>query len=100
MENVKIASLLATGKDNAKTAKELLPLTGCKNIRALTKDIERARRDGIPICASCMGGKQGYYLAADSEELDRYCATLAGREHQLAKTRHALQRIAQPLLFQ
>lgn len=79
---------LGTGKENAQTGKELALMHGC-NIRDVTAQIERERRNGRPICASS-GDSPGYYLAADADELEAYCNQLKRRAIQLFKTRQAL----------
>ena len=86
---MRIADALERGARNAKTGRELAKIFGC-NIRAITVQIERERRDGAPICAICHGGKPGYYLAETEEELHSYCKRLEGREAELAETREAL----------
>lgn len=82
-----IAEMLAEGKENARTGKELstaLRITA----RDLTQAIERERRDGQPICAST-GSNPGYYLAADKGEMQRYCNSLLRRAGEIHKTRRA-----------
>lgn len=53
-----IADFLAEGKENARTGRELATLFGC-DIRTITEQIERERRDGQPICAISRGRKPG-----------------------------------------
>ena len=86
-----IYELLAEGRDNARTGGELAALCGC-NIRAVTAQIERERRDGHPICAAS-GPNPGYFLPADDTELTTYCELLKGRAVELFKTRQALIKI-------
>ena len=45
------------------------------DIRDVSRNIEKERRNGAPICAGALG-TQGYYLAADQEELIEYCGRL------------------------
>lgn len=54
-----IASMLKIGKENAVSAKELLRLSGCENIRALQKRIAEERNKGAIICS---GSGAGYWL--------------------------------------
>lgn len=84
-----IYELLTAGSENARTGKELATLLHM-NIRAVTAQIERERRDGQPICANVRGTPKGYYLAATPEELEIYCRRLGKREGELYKTRQAL----------
>ena len=84
-----ITDYLFTGRDNARTGKELATLLRC-DPRDVGKAIERARRQGAPICASCDPELPGYYLAADAEELERYCDSLHRRINEIYKTHAAL----------
>lgn len=83
-----IAELLGTGKNNTTTGKELATLLNC-DIRHITAQIEKERRQGVPICAN-MNYKPGYYLAADEKELQDYCDLLHHRAAELYKTRGEL----------
>ena len=47
-----IADYLLTGKENARTGSDLAKLCGC-DPREITAQIEKERRAGKPICASC-----------------------------------------------
>ena len=87
-----IAGLLSTGRNHARTGRQLARALGC-DIRAITAEIERERRDGLPICATSRGDNCGYYLAADQTELQDYCDRLAGRAGELSRTRAALMGI-------
>ena len=60
-----ISEVLMQGAENAQTGKSICRLLHIKP-RDLTSAIERERRAGMPICASC-GEVPGYYLAADQE---------------------------------
>lgn len=83
-----IHELLAEGRENARTGNELAKAINV-NIRDITAIIERERREGQPICAAT-GENPGYFLAADADELERYCDQLKGRAIELFKTRQAL----------
>lgn len=83
-----IHELLAEGRENARTARELATVCGC-DVRAVTIQIERERREGHPICAAT-GDNPGYFLPADDDELRTYCAQLQGRVLEILKTRRAL----------
>lgn len=86
-----ITELLNTGAENAKTGRELATLLGC-DIRCIAQAVERERRAGSAICASQVR-PQGYFLAANDEELRAYCGALYRRAGELHKTRRALVRI-------
>lgn len=92
-----IHELLSEGRSNARTGRELAAFYGC-DLRAVTKEIERERRAGYPICATSTGGNLGYYLAADAQELANYCKRLNSRETELNKTRRALVGILSQML--
>ena len=83
-----IEEQLEKGAENARSGRELAEVLGL-NIRAVTEQIERERRAGVPICAT-QGGKKGYFIAANRRELQRYCNQLHTRAAQLYKTRGAL----------
>lgn len=83
-----IRNLLSEGRQNARTGKQLADDIGC-NMRELTLQIEKERRLGVPICAST-GDNPGYFLPADDEELETYCASLDRRERELRKTKRAM----------
>ena len=82
-----IYEMLSKGAENAKTGREICQQLHI-DMRGLTATIEQERRAGYPICAST-GTIPGYFLAADKEEMQRYCAALAHREEEIAKTRRA-----------
>lgn len=88
-----IHELLDYGRENARTGRELAEVLQC-DIRQITGQIEKERREGRPICAA-MGENPGYYLAADDAELSDYCDRLKGRAVELFKTRQALIKILQ-----
>ena len=85
-----IYELLTEGRENARTARDLANLTGLDR-RAVSLLVERERRAGRPICATCEGNTPGYYIAADREEMQRYCDSPRHREGEIAKTRAACE---------
>ena len=80
---------LLTGSENAIEGAVLAAALGFKDRRALSKQIERERRSGQPICASVAGNSRGYYLADDPDELQRYIRALDRRIREVRKTRDA-----------
>lgn len=90
-----IYELLEPGRDNTKTGSELARLLKC-DIRDITEQVERERREGQPICAAT-GSNPGYYLAEDAEELEGYCRQLHKRAGEIYKTRGALLKTAQQM---
>ena len=83
-----VAEYLNKGRENAKTAQELAVVLGVPP-RAVTVQIERERREGVPICAAC-GDKPGYYIAANEKELQTYCNQLQSRIDETTETLRAL----------
>lgn len=84
-----VSEILFTGADNPRTGRELAADLNC-DIRTITEQIERERRNGQPICANARGDKPGYYLAASADELQQYCNQLYKRGGELFKTRSSL----------
>ena len=91
-----IAEYLYTGRENARTGRELAKLLHC-NIRDITAGIERERRQGQPIIASYDPEQPGYYLAETAEELQRYCNVLEHRAGEMQATSSILLLTAQEL---
>lgn len=83
-----IYEILSEGAENAQTGKEICNLLHI-TARDLTAYIERERRQGKPICASTDSRSPGYFLAADKEEMQRYCRSLNHRAGEIHKTRRA-----------
>lgn len=83
-----IFELLDTGEQNARTARELAKLTGT-NRRSISILVERERRAGKPICATCDSTTPGYYIPATRGDMERYCRRLQHRAGEIYKTRAA-----------
>lgn len=86
-----ITELLMTGRSNAQSARELAGILNC-DLREISKNVERERRAGQPICAAC-GENPGYFLAADEAELKNYCDRLYRRGGEIMKTRRQLLKV-------
>lgn len=84
-----VHEILLQGAENAIEGATLAAALGFKDRRALSKQIERERRSGQPICASVAGNSRGYYLADDPGELQRYIRALDRRIREIRKTRDA-----------
>lgn len=82
-----VFEVLSEGAGNALTGRELCKILNITP-RELTQAIERERRAGRPICAAT-GKKPGYFLAANQEEMQRYCRSLWRRAGEIHKTRRA-----------
>lgn len=83
-----ISTHLSKGAENARSGRDLCAILGV-DARTLTAAIDRERRQGKPICAITRGPQRGYYLAADQEEMERYCASLHHRTKEMQKTLRA-----------
>lgn len=91
-----IADHLLTGKENARTGKDLANVLNC-DVREISARVEKERRQGQPIIASCDPEQPGYYLAETAEEVQQYCARLHHRAGEIFKTRRALLKAAHSL---
>lgn len=83
-----IYEMLDTGEGNAKTARELAKLLQVDR-RVISSLVERERRAGRPICATCDNKAPGYYIPATREDMERYCGQLQHRAGEIYKTRAA-----------
>ena len=90
-----IHELLTVGREHARTSRELAAVLNCTP-RDVTRAIEQERRKGQPICAAT-GRNPGYFLAADADELERYCGRLHKRAGEIYKTRRALINVLKQL---
>lgn len=84
-----VHEVLLQGAENAIEGATLAAALGFKDRRALSKQIERERRSGQPICASVAGNSRGYYLADNPDELQRYIRALDRRIREVRRTRDA-----------
>lgn len=83
-----IHELLGEGERSARTGKELAKLLGVQP-RDISQAVERERRQGKPICATCDKANPGYYLAEYREDMQHYCDRLHHRAGEIYKTRAA-----------
>ena len=81
-----IYELLGEGERSARTGKELAKLLGVQP-RDISQAVERERRQGKPICATCDRMNPGYYLAEYREDMKTYCDRLHHRAGEIFKTR-------------
>lgn len=80
-----IHEILKPGKANAMTATTIAAMLHYP-VRKVSERVMKERRQGVPIC-SC---QDGYYLAANDEELKDMCHSLWHRAGEIFKTRRAL----------
>ena len=86
-----VARVLLTGKENALPGREIRRILGLKDQRDVTALVERERRGGIPICATCDSRNPGYYLPASPGELQDYTRSLQGRIREVSATLDAME---------
>lgn len=90
----RIYDYLLQGKENAKTANEIartLGYTGKWKSRDVTRQIERERKAGLPICATNSAEYRGYYIPNSELEFDEYLNSLEHRYNEIGKTLFALK---------
>ena len=84
-----VADVLPVGAANAVDGQTLVTILGYRTLRELSREIQRERAAGHPICAAVAGDRRGYYLAATPDELQRYIKALDRRIRAVRKTRDA-----------
>lgn len=94
-----VSDVLPTDAENAIDGQTLAAVLGFKTVRELSKQIERERRAGQPICASVSGEHRGYFLG-DSNELWLYLRSLDRRLREVRRTRDACEDTLQRLVGQ
>jgi hypothetical protein len=67
--------------------------------RDLRFTIAKLRREGWPICSASARGREGYYLALDGEDLERFCRRLEARGLKSLIQAAALRRLGLPELL-
>lgn len=82
-----IAALLPVGSGRAVSLQRLAKLTGLST-REVRRAIQRERLQGIPICADNLNG---YYLAADAAERERFVRSMRHRARQIIRVARAVE---------
>lgn len=85
-----VAAYLPVGASNAISGKELAAMLGNKTLRLLSRQIQRERLAGAPICAAVSGDSKGYFLASSQTELSAYLRSLDRRICEVRKTHEAI----------
>ena len=83
-----IYEVLDIGAENARSAKELAQMLNTDR-RSVSILVEKERRAGKAICATCDSKTPGYYIPASREEMEHYCNRLRHRAGEIFKTRAA-----------
>ncbi len=91
MKRGPISSILLTGKENALPGREIRRILSLLDGREVTSLVERERRGGVPICATCDSRNPGYYLPASPVELQEYTRSLQGRIREVSATLNAME---------
>lgn len=85
-----VTAYLPIGASNAISGKELAAILGYKNLRLLSRQVQRERLVGAPICAAVSGDSKGYFLASSPAELAAYLRSLDRRICEVRKTHEAI----------
>lgn len=85
-----VFDILPRGAANAVDGQTLAAAMGFKSVRELSKQVERERRAGQPICASVSGERRGYFMG-DPNELWLYLRSLDRRLREVRRTRDACE---------
>ena len=85
-----IYEMLAAGPNNAVSATHLARVLGVHK-RDVSKMVERERRAGRPICATCNSRDPGYFLPESRDDMQHYINRLRHREAEIAETRAACE---------
>lgn len=87
---VTVADVLPHGAGNAVDGQTLATAMGFKSVRELSREIQRERLAGAPICAAVSGDSKGYFLASSPTELSAYLRSLDRRICEVRKTHEAI----------
>lgn len=85
-----VYEILLDGAEHAIPSKNLAQTLDMTH-RELTRQIERERQSGKPICAAVAGDTLGVFRPKNAEELALYCKSLDRRLKSIQKTRKALE---------
>lgn len=84
---VTIGELLGHGQSEAISRNDLVSITGV-NPREVTREIERERRQGVPI----LSNGNGYYLPNDDDEVKSCVHSLLNRANEIRLTAKAIEK--------
>lgn len=84
---VTIWEYLGRGQSEAVSRNDLVSLTGL-NPREVTRQIERERRQGVPI----LSNGSGYYMPGDDDEVKRCVLSLRNRANEIRLTAKAIEK--------
>jgi len=84
---MRIADLLSHGPENGVTLRHLEKMTDMDN-RTIRRQIERERRAGALILSD---NRNGYFLAADPAEAQRFACSMQHRAREILWTARAIE---------
>lgn len=87
---VHITDFLRTGQAHATPLRDLVSLTG-QDGRTVRLEIERARRQGIPVLSN---SKDGYWLGESRDEIAQFVRGMKHRAKQIRLTANAVGKAA------
>ena len=88
--------LIPCGRANAVTGKQLMEITGARDLRSISKGVELIRRSGTPVCATT-GKNPGYFRPETAKELLNYVRSFNRRLREMRRTLEALEAVAQSM---
>ena len=83
-----LLEFLSEGEENAKTARELMPVLGYGDVRDVAADIARLRKQGAIICSVTGSDAKGYFLPANRDDVVRF---VRRTESRIRETERMLQ---------
>ena len=81
----KIINLLSEGRENAKTAKELVNLLDYRSTREISKEINSLRNAGWVILSTTENDNPGYYLPSEKSEVQHFVRAMRSRVREIEK---------------
>ncbi len=88
---LRIADFLQTGEENARSMKYLKNILH-RDSRTIRILIERERRQGVPILSN---NQTGYFLAANTGEIEMFTRSMRHRAHEILRTVQAIKEAAE-----
>jgi len=85
MSNCNLLDLLSEGRENAKTARELMLPLGFDNVREVAAEIARLRKAGTIICSVTDSDVKGYYLPSCRDDIIRFVRKTESRIRETEK---------------
>ena len=87
---IHVANFLCAGQAHAIPLRDLVALAG-QDGRTVRLEIERARRNGVPILSN---SKNGYWIGEDTDEIAQFVRGMEHRANQIRLTANAVREAA------